>query len=565
MLPTRTLPVLVLLLLLGFAPSARAAEPVARSADSTRSSVPPEEATRHYLQGRWLEAAGDADGAVSELTRALALDPAAVGVLLRLSEAASRAGDPARALELAKRATGIDSTNARAYWLAGAALFNLERPADAVEALAMAARLDSLDADYQRTLARAAEAADRPAVAQRAWERAARLDGDDGESWFQLATLYARSGRFPEADSALGIATEINPARPGSLFLRGFIRENLGDLETAIAAYQHHLGVHDNDQGTRRRLVMLLDRAHRTADAYREAQIVARARPKDADAQQAEAELAYDLKRAEDGRRALERMRALDPDDPGLLMRSVTTLARAGRGKEAVELARRWTGTHDSDPRTRLIVARAHAMAGQLDSAAAIARREIAAAPDSVEPRRLLARIFQDRKQWTDAIVEWRAVRELRGDDPALLLDLGICLEQSGDIDGAVKAGREALALVPDAGPALNFLGYLLADHERDLAEAERLVHRALVQDPDNGAYVDSWGWVLFRLGRLEEARVALERAVELTGGDAVVHEHLGDVYAALKMVEPARKQYRASLAVESPNHRVRNKLDALR
>ena len=82
MLPTRTLPVLVLLLLLGFAPSARAAEPVARSADSTRSGVPPEEATRHYLQGRWLEAAGDADGAVSELTRALALDPAAVGVLL---------------------------------------------------------------------------------------------------------------------------------------------------------------------------------------------------------------------------------------------------------------------------------------------------------------------------------------------------------------------------------------------------------------------------------------------------------------------------------------------------
>lgn len=565
MLSSRTLPVLALLFLVGFSAPALAVQPSARAADSTRSGVPPEEATRHYLQGRWLEEVGDADGAVSELTRALALDPSAVGVLLRLSEAASRAGDPSRALELARRAVGIDSTNAHAHWLAGAALFNLEKPSEAVESLARAARIDSLDANYQRTLARAADAADQPALAQRAWERAARLDGDDGESWFQLATLYARSGRFPEADSALGIATELNPARPGSLFLRGFIRENLGDLETAIAAYQHHLGVHDNDQGTRRRLVMLLDRAHRTADAYREAQIVARARPKDAEAQQTEAELAYDLKRAEDGRRALERMRALDPDDPGLLMRSVTTLTRADRGKEAVELARRWTSARESDPRARLIVARAYAMAGQLDSAAAISRREITAAPDSVEPRRLLARILQDRKQWADAISEWRAVRALRGDDPALLLDLGICLEQSGDIDGAVKAGRDALALVPEAGPALNFLGYLLADHERDLVEAERLVHRALLQDPDNGAYVDSWGWVLFRLGRLEEARAALERAVELTGGDAVVHEHLGDVYAALKMVEPARKQYRASLATESPNSRVRSKLEALR
>lgn len=565
MLPTRTLPILALISMLVLSSPASAADVSAAAVDSVRASSPPEEATRHYLQGRWLEEAGDSEGAVSELTRALALDPSAVGVLLRLSEAASRSGNPSRALELARRATVIDSANARAHWLAGAALFNLEKPAEAVEALGRAARLDSLDADYQRTLARAADAADQPALAQRAWERATQLDGDDGESWFQLATLYARSGRFAKADSALGIATEINPARPGSLFLRGFIRENLGDLETAIAAYQHHLGVHDNDQGTRRRLVLLLDRAHRTADAYREAQIVARARPKDADAQQTEAELAYDLKRAEDGRRALERMRALDPEDPGLVMRSVTTLTRADRDKEAVELARHWAVTHSSDQRSRLIVARAYAMAGQLDSAAAISRRESAAAPDSVEPRRLLARVLQDRKQWTEAIAEWSAVRALRGDEPALLLDLGICLEQSGDIEGAAKAGRDALALVPDAPPILNFLGYLLADHELDLAQAERLVRRALVQDPDNGAYVDSWGWVLYRLGRLEEARVALERAVELTGGDPVVHEHLGDVYAGLKLVEAARKQYRASLAADSPNPRVRSKLDALR
>ncbi len=265
----------LLVLTLALTPAAHGADAPtrfrSRSADSARAGSPSEEASRHYLQGRWLEEAGDAEGAVAELTRALTLDPNAVGVLLRLSEAASRAGNPSRALELARRATTVDSTNARAHWLAGAALFNLEKPADAVAALRTAARLDSLDADYQRTLARAADAADQPEVAQAAWARATQLDGEDGESWFQLATYFARSGRFAEADSALEIATELNPARPGSLFLRGFVRENLGDLESAIAAYQHHLGVHDNDQGTRRRLVVLLDRAHRPAEAYREA------------------------------------------------------------------------------------------------------------------------------------------------------------------------------------------------------------------------------------------------------------------------------------------------------
>ena len=82
---------------------------------------------------------------------------------------------------------------------------------------------------------------------------------------------------------------------------------------------------------------------------------------------------------------------------------------------------------------------------------------------------------------------------------------------------------------------ALNFLGYLLADHDRRL-RPEALILKALVHDPDNGAYIDSLGWVYYRLGRLPEARIQLERAVDLTGGDPVVREHLGDVYRDLNL-----------------------------
>ncbi len=533
--------------------------------DSLSASILREQAIRHYLMGRWLEESGDAEGAAAELNRVLSIEPRAVGVLLRVAEAASRSGDAARARELAGRVLAIEPDNARACWIDGAALFHQGQAEAALVPLGRAADLDSFEVIYQRTLARAAETVDRTDVAARAWARAARLDGDDGEAWFQLATLWARSGRFAEADSALELATELNPARPGSLFLRGFIREHLGDAETAIASYAHHLGIHADDQGTRRRLVALLAGTGRTAEAYEEAKRVSRARPNDDTALQSEAELAYELKRNDEGRRALERMRALDPRDAGLVMRSVSTLARADRDAEAVELGRRWAASNRDDPRSRLIAARAYALTGQLDSAAAVARREIAAAPDSTEPRRLLARILQDQKRWGDAIAEWRLVQARVPGDPAILLDLGICLEQSGDVDGAERAGREALAHAPDAAPLLNFLGYLLADHDRQLPEAESLVRRALAQDPDNGAYLDSWGWVLFRLGRYEEARKALERAVDATGGDPVVHEHLGDVYVKLALPELARRQYRASLAADGDNPKLRNKLSALK
>jgi tetratricopeptide (TPR) repeat protein len=69
---------------------------------------------------------------------------------------------------------------------------------------------------------------------------------------------------------------------------------------------------------------------------------------------------------------------------------------------------------------------------------------------------------------------------------------------------------------------------------------------------------------VYYRLGRLEEARTELERAVLLTGGDPVVHEHLGDVYKDLRLKDLAKEQYRLSLQGDDTS-RVRTKLEGLR
>ena len=71
-------------------------------------------------------------------------------------------------------------------------------------------------------------------------------------------------------------------------------------------------------------------------------------------------------------------------------------------------------------------------------------------------------------------------------------------------------------------------------------------------------------GWVYYRLGKLTLARGQLERAVVLTG-DPVVHEHLGDVYKGLKLLDLAKQQYRLSVAGDSLNSRVRGKLQGIR
>lgn len=102
---------------------------------------------------------------------------------------------------------------------------------------------------------------------------------------------------------------------------------------------------------------------------------------------------------------------------------------------------------------------------------------------------------------------------------------------------------RELLDANPDDVSALNNLGYELGDQNRKLEEAEALMRRAVevdkwertrAGDPDaeNGGYLDSLGWVLFRRGKLKEARELLEKAVASPDatGDGIVWDHLGDV-----------------------------------
>ena len=99
------------------------------------------------------------------------------------------------------------------------------------------------------------------------------------------------------------------------------------------------------------------------------------------------------------------------------------------------------------------------------------------------------------------------------------------------DYDKAENAFREVLRLNPDNSSAMNYLGYMFADRNIRLEEALKLVNKALELEPHNGAYLDSLGWVYYRLDKLDEAVDNLKQAAQKVSRDPVVHDHLGDVY----------------------------------
>ncbi len=135
---------------------------------------------------------------------------------------------------------------------------------------------------------------------------------------------------------------------------------------------------------------------------------------------------------------------------------------------------------------------------------------------------------------------------------------------------------RAILDYEPSHAAAANDLGFHLADQGRNLAEAEQLIRHALTTDrherrkaglaePENAAYLDSLGWVLFRQGKLAEARVQLERAATLYSGaaDPVVWDHLGDVLFRLGEKNKAKAAWEKAAelySAEPPG--VRNRRD---
>lgn len=107
----------------------------------------------------------------------------------------------------------------------------------------------------------------------------------------------------------------------------------------------------------------------------------------------------------------------------------------------------------------------------------------------------------------------------------------------------------------------LNNYGYSLSVRGVRLEEAVGMARKAISKDPENGAYLDTMGWILFRMGDYESARPFLEKAFKLRGNSADVIEHLGDLYDKLQMKEEAKRMWEEALELNGNNAGLLKKL----
>jgi tetratricopeptide (TPR) repeat protein len=139
------------------------------------------------------------------------------------------------------------------------------------------------------------------------------------------------------------------------------------------------------------------------------------------------------------------------------------------------------------------------------------------------------ADLYLREKRYAEATGAFSHALQVVPNDPDLLYGRGLAYAEIGKIDLAVADFRHLLQVKPDDIDASNALGFTLADADRDLPEAEKLISAARAAKPDDPSIADSWGWLQYRLGHLNEAAQVLRNAWQ-SGKDADVGVHLGEV-----------------------------------
>ena len=241
----------------------------------------------------------------------------------------------------------------------------------------------------------------------------------------------------------------------------------------------------------------------------------------------------------------------LDPANTEAIMLSAGLLQVVDQYELASETLARVPQTSPSFPNAEMARIDALRKLDRPDAAIEVAEALARSNPELPFVHAKLGDVLREQQRYEPAFKAYSAALDVYGPEDAnrwlVLYARAITAHALDDWPQAETDFRAALVLRPDQPQVLNYLGYSLVERGEKLDEALEMIETAVAARPDNGAIVDSLGWVLFQLGRYDEAVVHMERAASLEAVDPIVNDHLGDVYWAVgRHIEAAFQWHRA-------------------
>jgi len=399
----------------------------------------------------------------------------------------------------------------------------------AEKAYRKAVELDPSELSHQRGLGQTLLAEEKYPEALKVFEKLSDVMPDDSDVYLRIAQIYRELHQLDKAEQNLVKARQYAPGSLEVMYNEAMLYQAQGRYEDAIRVLSDAVtGIKGQSPAlsTRRRSLAIL--YQQLGQLYR-------------DTQNYPASI-YTFEELghlgeEEDRRA--RMMIMDT------YRSAKDLPKALQtGKEAL-------AKYPADPAIRTSHALLLGENGQTEDAVKMLRAQLHGETGDRETYLNIAQVYERGRRYKEAEEAARAAEVLPGqprENEMVWFLLGAIYERQKFFDKAEEQFKKVLAVNPKNAPVLNYYGYMLGDLGIRLDEAEALVQKALKEDPYNGAYLDSLGWIYFKENKLTASETTLRKAVERERHDATIHSHLGDLYAKMGRSELAAAEWEKSL-----------------
>ena len=544
--------VLVAVLLAGLAVSGCRTLP--RNAPKTATSGPERlndaeletraQALAEFSAGVVEQSRDDNSAALERFVRSLEKDPTNEPLALEVARRFLSRQQPDKAYEILKRSAALPAASSQVQVMFGMAAIQTGRVEEAAEIYGNLIRAEPEQLGHYAMLAQIRLQQKLAPEAFRVAEQATKQKSGLPTAWLDFAGLFGRiaQGDTTLRDAAIIEAKEclarVEAAAPTDIVQLRRLAEGylaVGEQERAERLLVELAGKSGVDPQVAGRLAEIYLRTGRLDEARKQFQELERANPANPAPHYFLGIIAMEQRDFVQAQRSLERSILLNPEGEAAYGDLVAAQLSAGKAKEAILTVEKARARFGPDFRREFLAGLAHSNLREFDRA----QQCFAAA---------------------EKFARERAPQLL---DHRFYYQVGSMLERAGRFDEAVAALEQSLNLKPDFDESLNHLGYMWAERGENLQLAHDMIQQAVKAEPENPAYLDSLGWVLFQLKRPAEALTWLEKAVKLLPEpDATVLDHLGDVLAALGKRDEAREAWRKSLEIE-PTEAVRKKLEA--
>ncbi len=450
------------------------------------------------------------------------------GALEQLSQLYLDEGRPQDAISVLKNAAS-SSNSAALYDLLGTAYAKSNNFPGAEEAFQRAVTLEPDEASHRKGLAQALLSDHKYEQALSQYERLTKIEPDNPENYLRMSQIYRHLNQLDKSENNLMQAKKYAPGSLEVLYNEALLYEAQARYKDAIQVLSDAIaGVKAQQQEGQPAPNALTILYEQLGMAYRQS---------------------GDFSSAE---RSFEDMQQLGPASQkrGELL-LIDTYRTSGDIKRAIAEAEKARTADPADQSLAVTYAMLLGDNGQTDDATKVLRSLIHGNQTDRETYLDLAQIEERGKRYADAQTDANKALSMSQDDSdkeTVWFLLGSIYDGQKQYDQAEQMFRKALAINPHDAMVLNYYGYMLADRGIRLDEAITMIRSAVVEDPTNGAYLDSLGWAYYKQGNLAEAQQYLQQAVSHSANDPTVLGHLGEVYAKLGQTGRAEQTWEKAL-----------------